>query len=89
MLITMMGRIWKLRLQPTYSSQLTNGDPLVSGNFAKWQNSSKVQVDLIDNNFKMPRVWRSSLALDYTLAGYKLTLEGIYTKVIYDLNSSR
>ena len=33
----------------------------------------------------MPRVWRSSLALDYTLAGYKLTLEGIYTKVIYDL----
>ncbi|AKH95653.1 TonB-dependent receptor [Elizabethkingia anophelis] len=70
---------------PTPAQLTTNGDPLVSGNFAKWQNSSKVQVDLIDNNFKMPRVWRSSLALDYTLAGYKLTLEGIYTKVIYDL----
>jgi hypothetical protein len=53
--------------------------------FPKWQNSSKVQVDLVDNNFKMPRVWRSSLAFDYTLKGYKFTLEGIYTKVLYDL----
>jgi hypothetical protein len=70
---------------PTAAQLTANGDPLVSGNFPKWQNSSKVQVDLIDNNFKMPRVWRSSLALDYTFAGYKLTLEGIYTKVLYDL----
>lgn len=70
---------------PTAGQLATNGDPLVSGNFPKWQNSSKVQVDLIDNNFKMPRVWRSSLAFDYTLSGYKFTLEGIYTKVLYDL----
>ncbi len=70
---------------PTAAQLAANGDPLVSGNFPKWQNSSKVQVDLIDNNFKMPRVWRSSLAFDYTFSGYKLTLEGIYTKVLYDL----
>jgi hypothetical protein len=70
---------------PTAAQLAANGDPLNSANFQKWQNSSKVQVDLIDNNFKMPRVWRSSLAFDYTLAGYKLTLEGIYTKVLYDL----
>ncbi|WP_343659522.1 TonB-dependent receptor [Chryseobacterium sp.] len=70
---------------PTAAQLAANGDPLNSSNFPKWQNSSKVQVDLIDNNFKMPRVWRSSLAFDYTLAGYKLTLEGIYTKVLYDL----
>jgi len=70
---------------PTAGQLAANGDPLVSGNFPKWQNSSKVQVDLIDNNFKMPRVWRSSLAFDYTLSGYKFTLEGIYTKVLYDL----
>ncbi|MDN5395877.1 MAG: TonB-dependent receptor [Chryseobacterium sp.] len=70
---------------PTAAQLAANGDPLVSGNFPKWQNSSKVQVDLIDNNFKMPKVWRSSLAFDYTFAGYKLTLEGIYTKVLYDL----
>lgn len=44
------------------------------------------QVDMIDNKFKMPQAWRSSLALDYTTPnGYKFTVEGIYTKVINDL----
>ncbi|MES2276922.1 MAG: carboxypeptidase regulatory-like domain-containing protein [Bacteroidota bacterium] len=44
------------------------------------------QVDMIDNNFKMPQVWRSSLALDYkTQDQWRFTLEGIYTKVIHDL----
>ena len=44
------------------------------------------QVDLIDNNFKMPQIWRSSLAVDYTTPGqWKFSLEGMYTKVIYDL----
>lgn len=70
---------------PTAAQMAANGDPLVSSNFPKWQNSSKVQVDLVDNNFKMPRIWRSSLALDYIVNGYKLTLEGLYTKVLYDL----
>ncbi|MDN3549788.1 TonB-dependent receptor [Mucilaginibacter aquaedulcis] len=44
------------------------------------------QVDMIDNNFKMPQVWRSSLALDYSTDNqWKFTVEGIYTKVIHDL----
>ena len=44
------------------------------------------QVDLIDNNFKMPKTWRSSLALDYkTDDQWKFTVEGIFTKVIHDL----
>ncbi|WP_246229757.1 hypothetical protein [Mucilaginibacter humi] len=44
------------------------------------------QADLIDNNFKMPQVWRNSLAVDYTTPDqWKFTLEGIYTKVIKDL----
>lgn len=48
--------------------------------------TKSTQVDLIDNKFKMPSVWRSDLALDFNLPGnYKLTLEGIYTKVINDL----
>jgi hypothetical protein len=48
--------------------------------------SGATQVDLIDNNFKMPSVWRSNLALDYTtLSKWKFTLEGMYTKVINDL----
>ncbi|WP_158824934.1 TonB-dependent receptor [Mucilaginibacter lacusdianchii] len=44
------------------------------------------QVDLIDNNFKMPQAWRSSLAVDYkTDNQWRFTIEGIYTKVIHDL----
>lgn len=44
------------------------------------------QVDLIDNNFKMPKTWRTSLALDYkTDDQWKFSIEGIYTKVIHDL----
>lgn len=44
------------------------------------------QVDLIDNKFKMPQVWRSSLAFDYTTDDqWKFTLEGIYTKTVHDL----
>jgi len=44
------------------------------------------QVDLIDNNFKMPKTWRTSLAFDYkTDNQWRFTVEGIYTKVINDL----
>ncbi|WPU95519.1 carboxypeptidase regulatory-like domain-containing protein [Mucilaginibacter sabulilitoris] len=48
--------------------------------------NGSTQVDMIDNNFKMPQVWRSSLAVDYTTDDqWKFTAEGIYTKVIHDL----
>ncbi|MBS1650534.1 MAG: TonB-dependent receptor [Bacteroidetes bacterium] len=45
-----------------------------------------VEIDVFDNNFKMPRVWRSNLAVDIKLPGdVKLTLEGMYTKTLYDV----
>ena len=47
--------------------------------------ASLTQVDAMANNFKMPQVWRSSFAVDHTVNGYKITLEGIYTKTISDL----
>ena len=48
--------------------------------------SSTREVDIIDNNFKLPRIWRSSLAADFKFGnGYKLTLEGLYTKTLYDV----
>ncbi len=48
--------------------------------------ANQTQVDVMANNFKMPQVWRSSLGVDYTTKnGYKITLEGIYTKTISDL----
>lgn len=44
------------------------------------------QVDLIDNNFKMPKTWRSSVALDYKTDDlWRFGIEGIYTKVIHDV----
>ncbi|OGX91691.1 TonB-dependent receptor [Hymenobacter coccineus] len=47
---------------------------------------STTEVNLIDNNFKMPQVWRSSLALDLKLpGGVRASVEGLYTKVIQDV----
>ena len=62
------------------------GDPLATGGLAGYHDTTpKIQADLIDNNFKMPQILRNSLAVDYTVKGYKITVEGIYTKVIKDL----
>lgn len=48
--------------------------------------NSKTQVDAVDNRLKMPKVWRSSLAVDYTTPdGTKITLEGVFTKTVRDI----
>ena len=48
--------------------------------------SNKREINLIDPDFKLPRVWRSSLATDIKLPGNtSFTLEAIYTKTIYDI----
>jgi hypothetical protein len=52
----------------------------------KNRTGAKTQVDLIDNNFQMPSVWRTNVAVDYTTSsGYKLSFEGIITKTIKDV----
>ncbi len=62
------------------------GDPLATGGLNGYHDATpKVQADLVDNNFKMPTVLRNSLAFDKIIDGYKFTLEGMYTKVIRDL----
>ena len=44
------------------------------------------EIDVFDNNFKMPTIWRSNLAVDYNFGkGFKLTLDAMYTKTIYDV----
>jgi hypothetical protein len=49
-------------------------------------NSGKTQIDLVDNNFVMPQVLRTSIGVDYaTASDWKFTLEGIYTKNIKDV----
>ncbi len=79
------GSYDKNNLTPAQVTAL--GDPLVNGGLTNYQGKAtpKYQLDLIDNNFKMPQILRNSLAVDYTIKGYKFTLEGIYTKVIRDL----
>lgn len=48
--------------------------------------SNTREVDIIDNNFKLPRVWRSNIAADIKFGnGYKLTLDALYTKTLYDV----
>ncbi|MBA2249807.1 MAG: TonB-dependent receptor [Chitinophagaceae bacterium] len=48
--------------------------------------SSTKEVDIFDNNFKLPTIWRSSIATDFKFGkGYKLTLDAMYTKTIYDV----
>jgi hypothetical protein len=44
------------------------------------------EVDIVDNNFHLPAVWRSNVAVDIKFGkGYKLTLDALYTKTIYDV----
>lgn len=49
-------------------------------------NSGKTQVDLVDNGFTLPQVFRSSLGVDYETADeWKFTVEGMYTRNISDV----
>ena len=44
------------------------------------------EIDLVDNKFKLPTIWRSSAAVDFKFGhGYKATLDGMYTKTIHDV----
>lgn len=48
--------------------------------------SATREVDIVDKNFHLPQVWRSNIAADIKLGnGYKLTLDAMYTKAIYDV----
>lgn len=44
------------------------------------------QINLVSDNFKLPQVWRSNLAVDFRLPGdIVATVEGIYSKTINDI----
>ncbi|GHN02307.1 cell envelope biogenesis protein OmpA [Cytophagales bacterium WSM2-2] len=48
--------------------------------------ANRTELDLLDKNFSLPRVWRSNLAVDFQLGNdYQLTLEALYTKTIKDV----
>lgn len=81
----------KTGFSPFLPGQLIHASPNGGLDFVNQQgqttnSTGATQVDMIDNNFKMPQVWRSNLAVDYKTADlWKFTLEGIYTDVIRDL----
>ena len=48
--------------------------------------SSTRELDIVDNNFKLPRVLRANLAVDFKLGkGFKFGLDVLYTKTLYDI----
>lgn len=48
--------------------------------------SATREVDVIDNNFKLPSIWRSNIAADFKFGnGYKLTVDLMYTKTLKDV----
>jgi len=48
--------------------------------------SSTREIDIVDNNFKLPTIWRSNIAVDYKFGkGYKFTFDVLYTKTINDV----
>lgn len=70
-----------LAINPLYLKDTINAHALASANAATTR-----EVDIIDNNFKLPRVLRSDIAADIKFGkGYKLTLDVLYTKTLYDV----
>ena len=49
-------------------------------------NTKTRELDLIDNNFKLPTIWRSNVATDIKFGkGYKLTFDAMFTKTLQDV----
>lgn len=70
-----------LAINPLYLKDTIAAHALASANAATTR-----EVDVIDNNFKLPRVLRTNIAADLKFGkGYKLTLDVLYTKTLYDV----
>ena len=71
----------------TRATILLNQDPTKIFSQLPAAAQTKTEINLIDNNFKMPQVWRSSLAFDFNKlpGGVRASVEGLYTKVIQDV----
>jgi hypothetical protein len=57
-----------------------------SAQYSAGNKANTHETDIFDNNFKLPTIWRSNLAVDFKFGkGYKLTLDAMYTKTIRDV----
>ncbi|MDB5280569.1 MAG: TonB-dependent receptor [Ferruginibacter sp.] len=70
-----------LAINPLNLQDTINAHALASANAGTTR-----EIDVIDNHFKLPTVWRSNIAVDIRFGrGYKLTLDALYTKTLYDV----
>jgi hypothetical protein len=54
--------------------------------YAAGNKANTREVDVVDNNFKLPSVWRTNIAFDYKFGkGYKFTFDFLYTKTLNDV----
>jgi hypothetical protein len=61
----------------------TNGDV---GAIAATYQSGIREINLLDNNYKLPQVWRNSLSVSYkTNTDWKFAAEVVYTKTLQDV----
>ncbi len=74
-------------LNPPKAGTAIPTDQTQFGAFAAANGSkNRTELDLLDKNLQLPRMWRSNLAVDFKVAGgYVVTLEGLYTKTIKDM----
>ncbi len=48
--------------------------------------SATREVDVVNDHFKLPTIWRSNIAVDFKFGnGYKFTVDAMYTKTIHDV----
>lgn len=61
---------------------------LITNNYGQMANLQPglKEINIVDSEFKLPKVWRSNLALDIKLPkDFIFTIEGLYSKTIYDV----
>ena len=68
------------------SIPLTPGDIQRVYTTAPYAAVATSQINLVSDNFKLPQVWRSNLAVDFRMPGDVIaTVEGIYSKTLNDI----
>lgn len=76
--------------RPSATAGCASNNPVVplvtEGSNLKTLQTGVFEANILDNNFKLPTVMRSSLGADYKLpGGYQFSLDGMYTQVVNDV----
>ncbi|GAC1379117.1 MAG: carboxypeptidase regulatory-like domain-containing protein [Ginsengibacter sp.] len=73
------GKVVPLAINPQYLPDTVN-------KYGGASASATREIDIIDNNFKLPTIWRSNVAVDFKFGrGYKMSFDVLYTKTIHDV----